>query len=104
MENMINKIIDMDKMARQMEADAQENKNHFQEEIDRRKKELYDQYDASLKEIMEMTDMEQEKMLLDGKQELEQQAGQVLARMEEAYSQKETAWADHIYQAVISKD
>lgn len=98
---MINKILEMDKKARDMQAQAEENKHKRQSEIEDRKRELYQQYAESLKEIVEMTQAEQKEKLKTGKQALDAQAEKVLAAMQQKYEAESETWIAHILQETV---
>lgn len=101
MENMINKILEMDKKSREMEAAATENKEKLHSEIERRKRELYDQYSESLKEIIDMTETEQQELLTRGKKNLDEKTNAILQAMEQAYQNNGADWIAHITKEIV---
>lgn len=101
LENMISKILEMDKKARDMQAKAEENKVRSQAEIAQRKEELYEHYAESLKEIMEMTHAEQQEALETGRKKLDETTWTILSAMNDRYQENGEAWADQITNAVI---
>lgn len=101
MENMINRILEMDKKARDMQAQAEESRAQSILEIEDRKKELYNQYDESLKEIIEMTNVQQQETLLEGKKQQDMQTDDLLQVMNQTYDTQKDAWIEKITKAII---
>lgn len=103
MENMVETIIDMDKKAREMLAKAEESREQAREDIERRKKELYNDYEQSLKEIVEMTKAEEEVNILSGKKAIDEKSDAIINALDERYEANKELWVSSIVKEVTGE-
>jgi vacuolar-type H+-ATPase subunit H len=99
--NVINQIIEIDKLAQQRIADAHDQKTNIIKELEQQKKELHDEYEKTAKEkLQHVNEVEhafaQEKIdvIVNSKQ-------QTIDSLENNYDQNHLKWEQELYNKVL---
>ena len=102
MEEIIQQIIDIEKKAQELVKAAEEQKEHFSEnmgkDIDRLRREIAERVKAKDAKISELEEQYAEEKI----EALKQQYAQAEQKLLEKAAENKDAWIEHIYNAVIS--
>lgn len=103
MENIVETIVNMDKKARDMLERAEKTQEKSRVYIEERKREMYNKYDESLKEIVEMTIYEEEVAIQNGKNKINQRAETVMRVLDETFEANKGLWVSNIVKEVTGE-
>lgn len=101
MQDIIKKIIEIDKTAQKMTSDALALKEEAQLSIEQDKKELREKYIQRAKRRIDVTAQTEEKFLEEALDEIKQRYDGVAAKLNESFELNHKRWAEEIYQRVI---
>ena len=103
MENMIKKIIQMDKQARELQSKAEQEKLNSKQAVEKRKQELYNQYEESSKEIIQMAQETANEEFESSKKIIDKQTSDLLNTLDARYQEMSVAWNEKIVKEVIGE-
>lgn len=101
MQDIIKKIIEIDKTAQKMTSDALALKEQAMSSIEQDKKDLRDKYIQRARRRIEVTAQTEEKFLQEALDEIKARYDGISAKLNEKYELNHERWAEEIYQRVI---
>ena len=103
MENMIAKIIDMDKKARDLTDEAQRSKISYENEILKKKEKIKNDYLDRAKERIEINKQTAQKKADTQLKEIEEKNDSVIRKLNSSYSENGDKWVDEIVKRVVGE-
>lgn len=103
MEQLIKKIIAVDKQARGRTEQSKEQLAQSKIIIAQRVKELEEQYDKSVKEIIDLTTEEEAQNVETQKAEIDRKFAEANRQLDETYAQHKDQWADEMYHRALGQ-
>lgn len=101
MQDIIKKIIEVDRMAQKMTDDALALKGEAEKSIENDKKALREKYIQRARKRIEVTAATEEKFLEESLDEIKNKYSGIAANLQENYEQNHAKWAGEIYKRVI---
>lgn len=101
MENMIAKIIEMDKKARDLTDEAQKSKISYENEILKTKEKIKNDYLARAKDRIEINKQTAQKKANARLSEIEEKNSILIKKLDSSYSENGDKWVDEIVQRVV---
>lgn len=102
MENMIEKIVQMDEQAQKLAQQAQQNKVAMEQEIAQIHKEVYEQYLLGARQRIEKSKAAEEAAADEKWKVIEQRQAQQNAQFKKNFAENKDKWVDQIVQNVLS--
>ena len=103
MEDMIAKIIDMDKKARNLTDEAQKSKISYENEILKTKEKIKNDYLDRAKERIEINKQTAQKKADTQLKEIEEKNDSVIRKLNSSYSENGDKWVDEIVKRVVGE-
>ena len=103
MEELIKKIIQVDKEARKKTDQSKQQLADSKIAIEQRKKELEEQYNNSVNEIIELTTQEEEERVTALKAEIDEKFNNANAALEKTFLDNKQAWVDELVKRAIKE-
>ncbi len=103
MEDMIAKIIDMDKKARDLTDEAQRSKISYEQEILRTKEKIKNDYLSRAKERIEINRQTAQKKADEQLKTIEQKNDTIVRKLDSCYSENGDKWVDEIVRRVVGQ-
>lgn len=103
MEELIRKIIKVDKEARKRTEESQRQLAASKIKIAERKKELEEKYSASVEEIIELTTEEEKEKAETLMAQTDEKFARADAKLEETFAAGREKWVEELYRRVIEK-
>jgi len=100
-QDIIKKIIEIDKTAQKMTNDALALKEQIKSSIEQDKKDLRDKYIQRARRRIEVTAQTEEKFLQDALDEIKARYDGISTKLKEQYELNHERWAEEIYKRVI---
>ncbi len=101
MEDMISKIVDMDKKARDMTDEAQQSKVDYEKEIIRTKEKIKNDYLSRAKERVKINSQTAQKKADDELAVIEKKNAAIIETLDKTYSENCDKWVDEIVSRVV---
>ncbi|CDZ24457.1 hypothetical protein CCDG5_1343 [[Clostridium] cellulosi] len=101
MQDIIKKIIEIDKTAQKMTNDALALKEQIKSSIEQDKKDLRDKYIQRARRRIEVTAQTEEKFLQEALDEIKARYDGISTKLKEQYELNHERWAEEIYKRVI---
>lgn len=101
MQDIIQKIIEIDRRAQKMTADARAMRDEAASSIESDKKRLRDKYIAEARHRIEITDGTERKLLDETLTEIRQKYAAVSQRLDKLAQEQNDKWVDDLYHRVI---
>lgn len=101
MEDMIKKVVDMDKKARELEAQAQQEKVSITEAIEAQKQKVYDDYIEKARVRAKVNDQLVQEKAEKQFAESQKKQQEMMAKLKEQYNSNSDKWVDEIVKRVI---
>lgn len=103
MEDMIAKIIDMDKKARDLTDEAQRSKINYENEILKTKEKIKNNYLSRAKERIEINKQTAQKKADEQLKEMESKNDAIIRKLDGSYSENGDKWVDEIVKRVVGE-
>lgn len=101
MDEMIKKLISIDKQARVRVSKAKKERAGVVDELDKFKAELEAKNELEFKNFVESQNLKSEKELADARAEIEQRKNMAISKLNDVYAEKCDEWVDNIVRSVI---
>lgn len=101
MQDIIQKIIEIDRRAQKMTADARAMKDEAASSIESDKKQLRDRYIAEARHRIEITAGTEKKFLEDTLGEIQKKYADISANLDHLAQQNNDKWVDELYRRVV---
>lgn len=103
MEDMIAKIIDMDKKARDLTDEAQRSKISYEQEILKKKEKIKNDYLSRAKERIEINKQTAQKKADEQLAEIEKKNNSIIEKLDISYKENGDKWVDEIVKRVVGE-
>lgn len=103
MQDIIQKIIEIDRMAQQMTEDAQKLKEQSTASIEDDKKQLRDKYINAARQRMKVNEATEKKFLDETVSEIQKKRAKTEEQIKSIYNQNKQVWVDKIYNRVLGR-
>lgn len=103
MENVIKTIVQMDKRAREMEAQEEQEVLNAKKALEERKQELYDHYAESEEEVIELTQAQVDEELGKKKKVVDESMGALSKALDDTCEKHRIQWVDKIVAEVTGE-
>ncbi len=103
MKDMISRIIEMDKTARELTQRAQKDKINSEQEIKIKKEEIRNEYLGRARKRISINEKTEQKLAEEQKQSIQENYKKVLSNLEKTYNQKCDEWVDTIVKNVLGE-
>lgn len=103
MEDMISKIVDMDKKARGITDEAQQSKIDYEKEIIRKKEKIKNDFLERAKERIRINKQTAQKKADEELKLIEEKNAAIIAALDKTYSENHDKWVDRIVERVIAE-
>ena len=103
MEEMIEKVLEIEEMAQKLVEDAKAQEEHMDEIVEEEAKHLKDRLMGELAKEREEIRAEEEKRAQSEIDEAKAESDKTRAALEERFNKNKDAWADEIFKSVISR-
>lgn len=100
MEDMISKIVDMDKKARDLTNEAQQSKIDYEQHIIRKKEKIKNDYLERAKERVKINRQTAQKKADEALAKIEAENAAVVEKLDKTYSENHDQWVDEIVRRV----
>lgn len=104
MDDIINKILEMDETARKLEDEAQAEKIASREEVIKKRQEVYDEYLSSAKEHLELFKLAARKSSDEKWKATEKHYQQVSSSIDKLFEENKNKWVDEIVAGVLGDE
>ncbi|MGN1194370.1 MAG: hypothetical protein ACI4SB_02705 [Acutalibacteraceae bacterium] len=102
MEELLNKLIEIDRQARTRIEQAQQARNQLLDEIDRKKKKLIEKSEAVFNQSLESEKEKQAEFLKNEKAEIEKNCTAGIEKLKALSEEKSDEWVDMIVNSIIT--
>ena len=102
LEELLNKLIEIDRQARASVELAQQARNQLLDEIDKKKKKLVEKSEADFNQSLESEKQKQAEILKNQKAEIESKCASGIERLKALSEEKSDEWVDMIVNNIIS--
>ena len=103
MEDMISKIVDMDKKARGITDEAQQSKIDYEKEIIRKKEKIKNDFLERAKERIRINKQTAQKKADEELKLIEEKNAAIIAALDKTHSENHDKWVDRIVERVIAE-
>lgn len=102
LEELLNKLIEIDRQARTRVEQAQQARNQLLDEIDKKKKKLVEKSEAAFHQSLESEKEKQAELLKNEKAEIERTCTAGIERLKALNEEKSDEWVDMIVSSIIT--
>lgn len=103
MEDMISKIVDMDKKARDITAEAQKSKIDYEHQIIQTKEKIKNDYLERAVERVKINQQTAQKRADEALKVIQSKNAAIINNLEKTYSEKSDSWVDEIVSRVVGE-